>query len=345
MLMKREVLKIGEKEVGGESLFFTIEEAMANLGNFDKALRMIDAAATTGADAVEFQLVIAKDMYISSHPGYDFCAKCEFTTSQIGDVVAYTKNWGLEFLAVPLSPILVEPLVKAGCSGFNINASDINNPEIIDTVAESGLPFFLSTLLATEEEIDWAVNRIRKKATSSFSILHGQHTMMSSGSGVNAAQTALGYISTLKNRYDVPVGFIDHTPYVWMAAVAVAAGADAVSKHLALSRSDKGPDWQVCLEPDEMTQAVRWARGIRESMNPKHKKLAAGEDLDRGKMRRSIVAARPLRAGKAIEREDISFKRPGTGIEPAKYGDVIGKIVTCDVAEDGLIPIGILKEV
>ncbi|GAF74998.1 unnamed protein product, partial [marine sediment metagenome] len=219
------------------------------------------------------------------------------------------------------------------------------NPEIIDTVIDSGLPFFISTLLATEKEIDWAVNRIQKRGPSHFAILHGQHTMMSSGSGVDVSQTTLGYINTLKKRYRVPVGFIDHTPHVWMPAAAAAAGADSVCKHLSLSRTDKGPDWQVCLEPDEMKEAVSWARGIRDSSNLKHKKLASGEDKDRFKMRRSIVATRALRSGDVIKRDAIAFKRPGTGIEPSQYEDIIGKRVTCDIDENEMLRIDNLKEV
>jgi sialic acid synthase SpsE len=343
-MTKRNLLKVGSRTVGGKDLFFTVEEGMANLGDYNKALMMIDAAAATTADAIEFQLVIASDLCVRSHPIFDFCLNCEFSNSQIAGLVARAKERGLEFLAVPLSNRLVEPLVKAGCSAFNINASDLTNPAVIDAVADSGLPFFLSVPLATEKEIDWAVDRIRRSSSAQFGILHGQHTMMSGGVGVDASQTSLGYISSLKRRYKVPVGFIDHTPYTWMPSAAVSAGADSVSKHLALSREDKGPDWQVCLEPGEMKETVIWARKTKQSINEKGKRLASGEEMDRSKMRRSIVASRRIGRGRVVQWEDIAFKRPGTGIDPSRYGDVVGRKVTRDMSADDQINISDIEE-
>ncbi|SNB45043.1 N-acetylneuraminate synthase family protein [Geobacter sp. DSM 9736] len=339
-----ETIKIGNQEVGGEALFFTIEEGMANLGNLDKARQMVDVAAGTGADAIEFQMVVASDLYTAGSPGHEFCLKCEFSDTQITELVRYVKGSGLECLVAPLSHRLVEVLVAAGCSGFNINASDINNPLIIDAVASSGIPFFLSTLLATEQEIDWAVRRILQRGASRFSLLHGQHTMMSSGNGVQPAQTAIGFVTTLKERYDVPVGFIDHTPYTWMPAAAVSAGADVVTKHMALSRADHGPDWQVCLEPEEMADAVAWARGMRVSVKRTEKRLADGEELDRGKMRRSIVSAKPLAAGSVIGANDLVFKRPGSGVEPPRFTEMIGKVLLRDVEEDEQVYFADFKE-
>lgn len=343
--MRIKAFKVGTREIGEDGLFFTIEEGMANLGNYDKALRMVDAASMTGADAIEFQLVVADDLYASNHPGHIFCSKCEFSNLQIADLVAYAKSKGMEFLAVPLSHKLIEPLVNAGCSGFNINASDINNPDIIDAVSDSGLPFFLSTLMASEEEIEWAVKRIYGRSSPYFAILHGQHTMMSSELGVDVAHTALGYIRTLKSRYQVPVGFIDHTWYAWMPAAAVSAGADSVSKHMALSRDERGPDWQVCLEPDEMKEAVFLARELRKSIISRHKVLVPGEVMDRAKMRRSIVASKSLKSGQIIKRGDVEFKRPGLGIEPSKYEGVVGKMIICNLDKNELIRSEDLKEV
>lgn len=335
--MNNKELVIGSKLIGKDVIFFNIEEGMANLGSFPKAIEMIDAVASTGADSIEFQLVIASDFYVPNHPGFEFCSKVEFSDSQIIDLVAYAKSKGLEFIGTPLSHRLVETLVKAGSSGININASDLTNPQMIDAVVESGLPFFLSIPLATEKEIDWAINRVHQKSSPNFMIQHGQHTMFSGEKGIEITQTTLGFLSVLKAKYNVPVGFIDHTPFAWMPAAAVAAGADLISKHLALSRADQGPDWQICLEPKEMMDAVDWAKKMKDSINIKDKKLAVGEDLDREKMRRSIVAAKMLKAGSIITLQDIAFKRPGTGIEPLRYLEVIGKKILRDVLENGQI--------
>lgn len=318
--------KIGLKEVGLGKLFFIIEEGQANLGDFNKAIQMIDAASKTGADAIEFQLAKADDFYVRNHEGFEIYKKREFDNSQLADLILYTKKRGLEFIASPLSHNLVELLAKLGCSGFNVNASDLINPDIIDAVCDSRKPFLLSLPLASEEEIDWAVNRISQKGNTEFALMLGQHTMASGDEGVDVEHTNLGYISTLRKKYDVPIGFIDHTPNIWMPAAAVAAGAKIVSKHLALSRSEKGPDWHICLEPEEMKQSISLARKMSISINNKQKELAPGEQIDKSIMRRSIVAARRIEKHSMICRNDIVFKRPGTGILPNKYNEVLGKI-------------------
>jgi sialic acid synthase SpsE len=345
-MLKKEsnlTIPIGSREIGGEKLFFVIEEGLANLGDFQKALGMIDAAALSKADAIEFQMFRAIDVYRKQDPAYDNCLKYEFSPSQIKDLVKYTKNKGLEFIAVLLSPKLVDLLVRAGCAGFNINASDLTNPVIIDAAVDSGLPFYLGLPMASEREVEWAVNRIRRKGKNIFALLQGQHTMLSGGSGVDISHTALGCMRTLKKKYAVPVGFIDHTSFPWMPAAAVAAGADFVCKHLALSRADRGPDWQVCLEPGEMKEAVFWARQMKISVTTQVKELAPGENKDRCKMRRSIVASRTIPVGKRVERGDLAFKRPGTGMDPSQFETIIGKTVVRKIKADEQIMLADLK--
>ncbi|OGC22612.1 hypothetical protein A3J90_07035 [candidate division WOR-1 bacterium RIFOXYC2_FULL_37_10] len=327
-----------------DDLFFVIEEGQANLGSFDKALSMIDAACFAGADAIEFQLARANDFYVRDNPNFKTYLDREFTDLQIKKLVAYAKSKEINFIAAPLSCKIIDLLVNAGCFGFNINASDINNPDILDAVANSGLFFCLSTLMADEKEIDWAVNRISKNGRCNFALLHGQHTMASGDEGVQVRHTSLGYINVLKNKYQVPVGFIDHTPFAWMPVAAVAAGADIVTKHIAISKAEKGPDWQVCLEPDEMKKAIIFAKEMKESIKVKNKILAPGENIDRSIMRRSIVASRVIASNNVISREDIEFKRPGAGIDPSKYEMVIGKITNRTIMPDEQINLSDLKE-
>ncbi|MDO8599260.1 MAG: N-acetylneuraminate synthase family protein [bacterium] len=317
-------MQIGSTEIGS-TLFFIAEEGQANLGDVRVALDMIDLAADVGVDAIEFQAARAADFYVASHPGYERYVKREFSEAQYRELIARARARNVAFIASPLSHTLVVPLRQAGCAAFNVNASDLTNPDIIDAVAESGLPFFLSLPMATEQEIRWAITRIqRHHQAGPFGLAHGQHTMASAG-GVPAADTALGCIATLARTYQEPMGFIDHTPHPWMPSVAVAAGAVFVSKHLIRSRSAHSPDWQICLEPDEMRDAVTMARAVWKSVHVSSKDLAPGEQGDRSIMRRSIVAARPLPSGTIVQRSDVVFKRPGTGLDPSQYEEVIGK--------------------
>jgi len=327
-----------------DELFFVVEEGQANLGNYSKALSMIDAVADVGADAIEFQLARAKDFYVNYDPGYEIYLKREFVDAQIIGLIAYAKQKQLKFICTPLGHSLISILAKAGCDGININASDLTNPDIIDAVADSGIPFFLSLPLATEKEIEWAIDRIRKKSTSPSVILHGQHTMASGESGVAVEHTALGCISSLKKKYGLPVGFIDHTPHQWMPAAAVAAGAKVVTKHLTLSRAEKGPDWHICLEPKEMKIAIEACRKMWTSINITAKEVSPEEMLDRKIMRRSIVAAKVIRRGEIINRNDILFKRPGTGMDPSRFVEVVGKRADKDINPDEQVLPSYIKE-
>jgi sialic acid synthase SpsE len=328
---------IGSKEIGTTNTYFIIEEGQANLGNFEKALKMVDIASQTGADAIEFQLAKASDFYIQSHKGYKIYSEREFSDSQLAELSSYTQKKGLNLIVSPLTSKMIDQMVENGCSGFNINASDLNNPEALDAVSTCGLPFFLSLLFAKEEEIEWAVNRVMRQGTPEFGLLLGQHTMASGEHGVDLEHTNLGYINTLKQKYNVPVGFIDHSANIWSPAIAVSAGADIITKHLTVSRSTKGPDWHVCLEPNEMNEAIRIVKEVDQSLAAVSKTLAPGEDIDRSIMRRSIVAQRKIEKGQIIRRKDIAFKRPGSGISPVEIENIIGKKAILAINEDQLL--------
>jgi N,N'-diacetyllegionaminate synthase len=337
-------MKIGKCDLSND-LFFIVEEGQFNLGSFEKALQMIEITGKTGATAIEFQLAYADDFYIKSDQGHHIYKGREFSDQQLKDLVDFSRENGLEFVATCLSHKLVNKMATFGCSAFNINASDINNLYIVDAVVESGLPFLVSTPLAYEEEIEWVVERAsRKQSEAQFILMHGQHSMASGKDWVSTNDTSLGYLKTLSSRYNRPVGFIDHTPNAWMPAVAVAAGAKAISKHITLSALYQGPDWAICLEPTEMKEAVENARQVYESMKIDSKHLAKGEDLDRSVMRRSVVAEKDINKGKVIEWEDISFKRPGTGMAPPIAEDLIGKIAQTDIPKDRLLTKDLFQE-
>jgi N,N'-diacetyllegionaminate synthase len=329
---------IGSYVIGSESTFFVVEEGQANQGDFDAALEMISVAANTGADAIEFQLATAADFYIREHYGYKIYKDREFSDAQLIELCTSAKENKIELIVAPFSLHVIKVMAANGASAFNINGSDLTNPEILDAVADSGLPFFLSLLLADEAEIDWAVKRIKHNSPSAkFGLLLGQHTMASGGDGVALEHTNLGYLKTLKERYNIPVGFIDHTSLDWTASLAVSAGADVITKHLAISRETQGPDWKICLEPPEMERCIANVRAIAPSLISIEKEMAPGEDVDRSKMRRSIVASEDLSHGTVLTREHFVFRRPGTGLSPEKYPELVGRKLKGDFKMDDQI--------
>lgn len=327
------------KKLNNSELYFIIEEGQFNEGAFDKAIAMIEVAGKTGANAIEFQLAYADDFYIKSENGYSIYKKREFSDDQLKELVSFTHKQKLDFIATCLSHKLVKKMASFGADSFNINASDINNPAIVDEVVNTTMPFFVSMPLATTDEIDWVINKINKiNKNADFSLLHGQHPMASGKEFVEIEDTALGFINTARNKYGRPVGFIDHTSNIFMPAIAVAASAQIISKHMTLSHVYHGPDYTICLDPAEMQKSITLARQVFKSISISDKKLAHGEaDIDKAVMRRSIVSARSIKKGKVISYEDISFKRPGTGISPDNAENLIGKTAKENIAEDMLI--------
>lgn len=330
-------MKIGNSEIGVNELFFLVEEGNANNGDIEQALKMIQLAKESGANGIEFQLAIANDFYVASDPGHARYQKREFTKEQHLQLINFAHELGLAFIVAPLSHRLIQPLSELGCDGFTINSSDLNNPQILDGVAQSKKAVMLSLPLATSAEIQWAVTRLQNQGVKEFALLHGQHTMAGDGAGVPPEFSSLGFISTLQRQYQVPVGFVDHSNTTWLAAAAVAAGAKIVTKHLTSDRSLQGPDWKICLEPVEMQECIQNARAIYKSINCADKVLAPGEDIDRTIMRRSIVAATNLSKGSLLSIELLAFKRPGNGIEPAKVEQLLGRKLNRNLDVDQLI--------
>lgn len=330
-------IKIGKKYLSNNDVFFIIEEGNVAWGDFNKAKKMIELASETGADAIEFQIARVDEFYKKSEPAYNIWKGLEYSNSQIEELIELAKSKNLEFIATPLSVSIIKFLAENGCGAFNINASDITNPQIIDAVVSTGLPFFLSLPLATEEEISWAINRIEEKAKKNMILLLGQHPMASGHHGVEISDTNLGYIKTLKEKYNTLVGFIDHSPLIWTPALAVASGACVITKHLAISRSDKSSDWQICLEPDEMKDSIIFARQAYKSINATEKKIAVGENMDRSIMRRSIISAKNIDIGEIINMNHLVFKRPGVGIPPSDFELLVGKKAKKNIEEDEIL--------
>ena len=173
-----------------------------------------------------------------------------------------------------------------------------------------------------------------------FILMHGQHTMASGSGGTNVEHTSLGYINTLKKKYKIPVGFIDHTPYTWTPPCAVASGADVISKHLLHPKYPLGPDFQVCLKPHEMKESIFNARATKKSINATYKFLAPNEKGDRSIMRRSIVASVDIHSGEAIRYDKIAFKRPGSGIDPMECKKLMGKKAIRNIHPDEILNYG-----
>ena len=313
------------------------EEGQANQGDFKFALKMIDLAVDCGADGIEFQLSIASDLYIRSHKDFQLYKKREFKPAIIKELIDTAHTKGMFFQAACLSDKLIDVVVAMGADILVLNATDLDNPRMLDALAVCGRPFLVATLMGTIEEIDWTVSHLLARGASNFALLHGQHIMASQHEvGVPVEYTQLDCISMFEQLYGVPVGFVDHTDSEIMPAIAASRGAVIVTKHLSPELGWRGPDWQVCLDPEAWKRAntyLRYANAARGA----NKTLSIEEIKDRSNMRRSIVAERDIPVGNLLEASDITFKRPGGGLDLRNADKYIGRRVKKRLRADELI--------
>lgn len=329
------LMRIGNKIVGnGYKTLMFAEEGQANQGNIDIALDMCKTAATSGADGIEFQLFLADDMYARNDLGHAIYKGRELSFSQISELISASHSEGLLCQVAGLSPKIIKFCAEAGADVFCVNATDLTNPVIIDAVADTGKPFWLATLMATIEEIDWAVDYALSRCRSDIGLLHGQHVMSSDTSkGVPPELLQLDCIDLFKRRYGLVTGFVDHTATQFIPSIAAAKGAALVMKHLAPEKNWQGPDWVVCLDPD----AWRDARSMLEyttKANGDSKEISQAEFKDRSIHRRSIHTRFALAAGHEIVANDLVALRPGKGgMDPRVIHDLLGRRVVHDIPE------------
>lgn len=333
------ILKIGNHLIGeGHPPLMFAEEGQANQGNFDLAKKMCKIAAAAGADGIEFQLFWAEDLYIKKDPGYGLYKSRELTEDQIRELVDFAHQEGLLFQAAVLSPMMVDVCMKSGVDSFCVNATDMTNPYILDVVAESGLPFWVATLMATMEEIDWTVFYLRQRGCSCFGLLHGQHVMSSDkAKGVPADLLQLGCIEILKEKFGVICGFVDHTATEFVPSFAFLKGATIVMKHLAPVKDWSGPDSVVCLDPDKWTNACDMLKYAAKTIGSS-KELSLMELKDRKAHRRRLYTTNSMRHGSVIAAGDLTALRPGKGgIDPQMLHNVVGRRVKRDLPAEHMI--------
>lgn len=322
-------MQIGDKTIGeGCKPLMIAEEGQANQGDFQVAADICRIASAAGADGIEFQFFLADDMYVNSHEGYGIYKDRELSLDEIKGLINIAHENNLICQVAGLSPQIIQYCAEAGADIFVVNASDLTNPVIIDAVAQTGKPFWLATLMGNMEEIDWAVNYATSKCNSDIGILHGQHVMSSEKiKGVPSELLQLDCIASLKERYGLVTGFVDHTDTTFVPALAVSNGADFLTKHLAPNKSWRGPDWMVCLDPEDWRESKEMFNYAISSRGAS-KEISQAEFKDRSLHRRSIFTNRELQIGHIIVEDDLTMLRPGDGgLDPRQINELLGKTV------------------
>ncbi len=335
-------MKIADRNIGdGAPCLVVAEVAQAHDGSLGTAHAYIDAAAKAGADAIKFQTHIAA---AESTPGepfrvkfsrqdasrYEYWKRMEFTEPQWVGLADHAREKGLVFLSSPFSTQAVELLERVGVPAWKVGAGEVSNLPMLERLAATGKPVILSSGMSPWEELDRAVETVRKncavlQCTTSYPC--------------PPEKLGLNVIAQLRERYRVPVGLSDHSGTIFAGLAAAALGCDVLELHIVLSRECFGPDTTSSVTSGELRQLVDGIRFIeRARANPVDKDSAAAGMADLRKMfGKSLVAARELAPGARLGNADVVIKKPGTGIPAARLKETIGRRLKRAVKADALL--------
>lgn len=333
-------LIIAGRPIGLEHPPYVIAELSANHnGNFDQALRIIDAARDAGADAVKIQTYRpdtitlksdSEDFQISEglwsgHTLYDLYEWAHTPWDWHEALFAHAAKRGITLFSSPFDPTAVDLLEDLGAPAYKIASFEAVDLPLIRTVASKGKPMIISTGMADLEEITEAVEAAQAGGCKELALLH-----CVSGYPAPASDYNLATLSDMATRFNVPVGLSDHTLDNATAIASVALGASVIEKHVTLDRKGGGPDDSFSLEPGELADLCRDARTAWEAIGRVDYGRKSSETAN-VKFRRSLYFVKPLKAGEVISADSVRIVRPGYGLPPKMMDQIVGKPVTRDI--------------
>jgi len=299
----------------GAPVFMVAEAGVNHNGALALALRLVDAAAEAGADAVKFQTFSTEVLVSRDAPkaGYqreatgaaesqgEMLARLELDPAAHGELQARCAERGLVFFSTPFDAASADFLERLGVPCFKLGSGEITNLPFLRHVAAKGRPVILSTGMSTLDEVAQAVAALREAGDPPLVLLH-----CLSAYPAPAAEMNLRAMDTLRERFGCPVGLSDHTTGIEIAVAAVARGAALVEKHLTLDKGLPGPDHRASLDPGEFTALVRAVRSVESALGDGRKRPMPAEADTRRVARKSLVAARAIRAGEPLAAADVA---------------------------------------
>jgi pseudaminic acid synthase len=336
------VMRIGERIVGGDAPVYVIAELSGNHGgDFERARRLVHAAADAGADAVKLQTYTPDTMTIRSDAEHFRISSGTIwdgrTLYDLFDEAQTPWEWheplrreaisrGLDFFSSPFDATAVDFLETLAVPVYKVASFELVDIPLIRRIAQTGKPIILSTGMATREEIAEAVREALAGGANGVAVL-----ACTSAYPAQPDEANLRSIPDLASTFGIPVGLSDHTLGVAVPIAAAALGAAIVEKHLTLSRSDPGPDSAFSLEPDEFAEMVAGIRTAQSALGEVKLGPTAHEVGPRSR-RRSLFVVQDVRAGELYTSENVRSIRPGHGLHPRHLDDVLGRPAARDVA-------------
>lgn len=324
------------------------EAGVNHNGDLELAKQLIDAAAAAGADLVKFQTFNANRQVTrtakkadyqsqatdSTESQQEMLRRLELTADMHHELIAYCATRNIGFFSTGFDIESVDLLVSLGLDHFKIPSGEITNLPYLRHIGRLGKAVILSTGMATLGEIEAAIDVLEQAGTprASMTVLHCTTEYPTPMPEVN-----LRAMQSIHTAFGVAVGYSDHTQGIEVAIAAVALGATVIEKHFTLDRNLTGPDHKASLEPDELRAMVAAIRNIEITLGDGIKHLTPSEARNKPITRKSLVASRAIKAGEVFTAENLTAKRPGTGISPMRWDEALGKKAQRDFIADELI--------
>ena len=329
------------------SVYIIAEAGVNHNGSFDIACRLVDAAREAGADCIKFQ-TFKSDKLVSKNAGkaeyqksttgdgsqQDMLRKLELSYADFIKLKEYCDEKGITFLSTPFDFESIDFLNSIDMPFWKIPSGEVTNLPYLIAVARTGRPVIMSTGMCEMSEIEDSLKALRDNGCNDIRLLHCSTEYPTPYEDVN-----LNAMQTMREAFGLEVGYSDHTKGIEVPVAAVALGASIIEKHFTLDRNMEGPDHKASLEPDELAAMVKAIRNIEKAKGSGEKKPSPSEIKNIAVARKSIVAKTAIRAGEEFTENNITVKRPGSGISPMKWFEVIGRKAVRDFEEDELIEI------
>lgn len=327
-------------------VYIIAEAGVNHNGDIEVAKNLINMAKATGADAVKFQTFKAEESTssIASKAKYqlendpvqesqlEMIQKLELPFEDFAILKEHCREKQIEFISTPDGIDSLDYLIKLDIPILKIGSSEITNYPFLQSIGESGKHIILSTGMSTLGEVEKALSVIQNTGNNKITLMHCTTDYPTSAEDVN-----LRAMLTLKNAFQLPVGYSDHTLGFEAAVAAVAMGAVCIEKHITLDKNLMGPDHKASMEPMEFSEYVAHIRNTERLLGTGQKRPTAHEKEIMQQVRRSILAKENLLKGTVLKKDMFCYKRPGLGIAP-EYADILeGRILKRDVNKEDMI--------
>ncbi|MEK6763026.1 MAG: N-acetylneuraminate synthase [Nitrospirota bacterium] len=350
---------------------FIIAEAGVNHnGDLSLAKQLVDAAADAGADAVKFQ-TFRTEQIVSRHAPkaeyqirvtdqaesqFDMIRKLELSEAAHDELMTHANMRGIAFLSTPFDVPSLHLLTKRfGLQTIKIPSGEITNAPFLLAIARAAMRVIMSTGMSTLAEVEAALGVLAYgfvgptaaiprcgELEQAFGSDAGQEALRNRVTLLHCtteypapfSEINLRAMDTMAEAFGLPVGYSDHTMGIHISLAAVARGAQVIEKHVTLDRNLPGPDHKASLEPDELRQLVRQTREVELALGRRLKYPSLSERKNRAVARKSLVVARAVRAGELFTEDNLTSKRPGTGVSPFAYWQTLGQAARRDYVPD-----------